>query len=352
MTYDLANTTWVHYVYADIPTNPQVESWFDINFEAEDQLYLGLGVKNTQEYGWAIVSEVDYDPGVDFIIYAFNDHDWVIWGYDKNITFIDGDDIANEAVVSFMINCMHYMPNNLVNTYWKFNDVMAPYDSEYFFGGSFISNNTNYNFLSYTNYNEEILSYQTTSYPYLDDLAWSRAQGWTNNAYKQIWIKSTNSYVNSLIEFLYHNALMYFPDRPDVTVVYEGDELIALTDSATKTLKTAGKYCEDDITITYSKSSGGGSDVTTANVTIINRMGRAWTAVFPEISGGHLRARNEILSNNGSASYPAMALYNGYVTIYGVSPMQGYIASGDNVVQIGPAFYITGDGTVTLESDL
>lgn len=98
--------------------------------------------------------------------------------------------------------------------------------------------------------------------------------------------------------------------------------------------------------------SGGGSDVTTANVTIINRMGRAWTAVFPEISGGYLRARNVSISNNGSASYSAMVLYNGYVEIYGVSPMQGYIASGNNVVQIGPAFYITGGGTVTLESDL
>ena len=43
----------------------------------------------------------------------------------------------------------------------------------------------------------------------------------------------------------------------DLTIKYKGNPIAELSDSGTKTLKTAGKYCEDDITVEYAKPAGG-----------------------------------------------------------------------------------------------
>ena len=43
----------------------------------------------------------------------------------------------------------------------------------------------------------------------------------------------------------------------DLTIKYKGNPIVEMTESGTKTLKTAGKYCEDDITVEYSKPAGG-----------------------------------------------------------------------------------------------
>ena len=41
----------------------------------------------------------------------------------------------------------------------------------------------------------------------------------------------------------------------DVEIKYKGASIAALDASGTKTLKTAGKYCEDDISVSYIKSA-------------------------------------------------------------------------------------------------
>ena len=46
---------------------------------------------------------------------------------------------------------------------------------------------------------------------------------------------------------------------PDITVSYEGNTIATMSASGTKTFYTAGKYCDDDITLTY-VSPGGGTD--------------------------------------------------------------------------------------------
>ena len=51
------------------------------------------------------------------------------------------------------------------------------------------------------------------------------------------------------------------------TVTYKGETLTTV-DNATVTLETAGKYCEDDFTLTDVSGGGGGGGVQTANVTI------------------------------------------------------------------------------------
>lgn len=45
----------------------------------------------------------------------------------------------------------------------------------------------------------------------------------------------------------------------DVTLSYKGSDILELSDSGSATLKTGGKYCEDNIAVEYVKPSGGGS---------------------------------------------------------------------------------------------
>ena len=44
----------------------------------------------------------------------------------------------------------------------------------------------------------------------------------------------------------------------DLTIKFKGQPIVEMTESGTKTLKTAGKYCEGDITVEYVKPAGGG----------------------------------------------------------------------------------------------
>ena len=43
----------------------------------------------------------------------------------------------------------------------------------------------------------------------------------------------------------------------DLTIKYKGNPIVEMTDTGIKTLKTAGKYCEGDITVEYVKPAGG-----------------------------------------------------------------------------------------------
>lgn len=43
----------------------------------------------------------------------------------------------------------------------------------------------------------------------------------------------------------------------DVTLTYKGQSILELSESGNKTIKTAGKYCESDISLAYVKSGGG-----------------------------------------------------------------------------------------------
>lgn len=46
-----------------------------------------------------------------------------------------------------------------------------------------------------------------------------------------------------------------------VSIKYKGSEIAALTATGTKTLNTAGKYCEDDITVQNTESGGGSYNI-------------------------------------------------------------------------------------------
>ena len=53
----------------------------------------------------------------------------------------------------------------------------------------------------------------------------------------------------------------------DLTIKYKGNPIVELSESGTKTLKTAGKYCEGDITVEYAKPAGGGGNFAETIVT-------------------------------------------------------------------------------------
>ena len=53
----------------------------------------------------------------------------------------------------------------------------------------------------------------------------------------------------------------------DLTIKFKGQPIVEMTESGTKTLKTAGKYCEDDISVEYAKPAGGGGNFAETIVT-------------------------------------------------------------------------------------
>ena len=66
----------------------------------------------------------------------------------------------------------------------------------------------------------------------------------------------------------------------DVTLSYKGSDILELSDSGSATLKTSGKYCEDDIAVEYMKpsGSGGGARYVEGTFTLVS------DAAFPTIS--------------------------------------------------------------------
>ena len=117
--------------------------------------------------------------------------------------------------------------------------------------------------------NEQLIGYSDiNSYP-----TFVYEYGWTNEEYRTIAITGGTDATNStLIAWLESNAENVTPAAPDLVVTYAGNEIATLSDSGTKTLKTQGKYCTDDITINYTKSGGGGDGYTIDDIAERNMM--------------------------------------------------------------------------------
>ena len=63
----------------------------------------------------------------------------------------------------------------------------------------------------------------------------------------------------------------------DLTIKFKGQPIVEISESGTKTLKTAGKYCEGDIAVEYVKPSGGGGEMFSSSAS-------GW---IPEYQVGH-----------------------------------------------------------------
>lgn len=63
----------------------------------------------------------------------------------------------------------------------------------------------------------------------------------------------------------------------DLTIKYKGQPVLEMTESGTKTLKTAGKYCEGDVVVEYAKPAGGNAEMFSSSAS-------GW---LPEYQVGH-----------------------------------------------------------------
>ena len=52
----------------------------------------------------------------------------------------------------------------------------------------------------------------------------------------------------------------------DVEITYKGSKIVEMSASGTKTLETAGTYCEDDLELKYTSPGGGGATLITKNI--------------------------------------------------------------------------------------
>ena len=78
----------------------------------------------------------------------------------------------------------------------------------------------------------------------------------------------------------------------DLTIKFKGNPIVELSDSGTKTLKTAGKYCEGDISVEYAKPAGGGGAMFSSSAS-------GW---IPEYQIGHANSEFTINTNMFSAT--------------------------------------------------
>ena len=79
----------------------------------------------------------------------------------------------------------------------------------------------------------------------------------------------------------------------DLIINYKGNPIVEMTESGTKTLKTAGKYCEDDISVEYAKPAGGGGGE------MFSSSASGW---IPEYQVGHAVSTLEMDTNMFTSS--------------------------------------------------
>lgn len=111
----------------------------------------------------------------------------------------------------------------------------------------------------------------------------------------------------------------------DVTITYKGNEIASLSASGVKTLLTGAQYCEDDITISYTKPSGGSAIVVTDTTDAAGGTIREITAV--DLTGDTVDASHLVHGYTahdstgtavtgtlyGAAIPQGWALFNGYL---------------------------------------
>ena len=107
----------------------------------------------------------------------------------------------------------------------------------------------------------------------------------------------------------------------DVEISYNGTSIGGLSETGTKILGTAEKYCEDDITISYTKTAGSATTpatTITANPTITISSAGLITAtvsssknITPTVNAGYVSTGTTgTVTASGSATNQ-MTLYNG-----------------------------------------
>lgn len=103
----------------------------------------------------------------------------------------------------------------------------------------------------------------------------------------------------------------------DVDISYKGNVIASMNDSGTTTLETAGMYCEDDITIAYTKSGGGGGgSAKTVSITLAygqHTSNFVSFTIYETTDGVKGQQIGSIASADGSTTVTVSASANGFV---------------------------------------
>ena len=128
----------------------------------------------------------------------------------------------------------------------------------------------------------------------------------------------------------------------DVTINYKGSTIAEMNGTATKTLKTSGKYCEGDITVSYAPRSK------TYEFTLAQKSGWVELVTLDSDVLAHINDSTLVVSFSRISSY-VYEYYSGCIYIaqntpvgyQGAYPSYGlsHRMSGEEKLQDGPIFY-------------
>ena len=109
-----------------------------------------------------------------------------------------------------------------------------------------------------------------------------------------------------------------------VTIKYKGNQIASMTDSGTKTLKTSGTYCEDDIVVIYTKG-----EPTSLIIDVDgSKLGTAWVTV----------CQHELLAQHRDS----IRVYWYYCGDYTITASSAYMLGGVSSVK---PIYTVADGS-------
>ena len=138
------------------------------------------------------------------------------------------------------------MAHNLTGTTWVFNTTLSGWTLLYE-EVTFISNDITFSLIQhYSGSSGWQLRYGTSS----ANTVYYATLGWVNDAYKTVEFTSADAVSDSFYDWLSANAVIA---QADVIITYKNAEIGSLFETGIKTINTAGKYCEDNITVSYTK---------------------------------------------------------------------------------------------------
>ena len=141
----------------------------------------------------------------------------------------------------------------------------------------------------------------------------------------------------------------------DVEIKYKGASIAALDASGTKTLKTAGKYCEDDIAVSYTKSAAPAETnhrrYVYDNPTAVSGSGNYITVVSGDETLKRVRSLDTLLvvcRMTGTVSCVKSCLGTNAPNTY---PIQTYISKCQSVLRYNTNGVINDNNTVNAVDD-
>ena len=131
----------------------------------------------------------------------------------------------------------------------------------------------------------------------------------------------------------------------DVSITYKGNEISSMSETGTKTLLTEGKYCEDDITVSYTKPSASLQSKTNITPTTSSQTITA-DAGYDGLSSVQINAMP-----SGSATTPATTITaNPTITVSSGGLITASVSKTQSVTPTVSAGYVSSgtSGTITV----